>query len=177
MRMTLLTVLTAIVILVFGSGCAQVMAYRQPAPVDRDLLIAGTDRGSVIGALGPPVVTEESDESLSDTYSFTDGGMVNSTAGKAIRILLYTAGDVFTLFLDQVLWIPAELLMDGTKYSATVDYERNESHRWTAQRMVEQEIDGDSEMIVVFEEAPDSSIAVAEPPAAEFAPDSEFAIE
>jgi hypothetical protein len=73
--------------------------------------------------------------------------------------------------------MPAELLMDGTKYSATVDYERNESHRWTAQRMVEQEIDGDSEMIVVFEDAPDASLVFVEPPAAAFSPASEPAID
>jgi len=177
MRTTLLTVLTAIVVLVFESGCAQVMAYKQPAPIDRDLLIEGADRGAVIGALGSPVVTDEIDESRSDTYSYTAGGMLNSTAGKSIRILLYTAGDVFTLFLSQVLWIPAELLLDGTKYTATVDYKKNGSRRWSAQRMVEQEIDGDSEMVVVFEGVPDASFAAAEPSAAGFAPTSELASE
>jgi hypothetical protein len=168
------TLLAAIVVLAFGSGCAQVMAYRQPAPIDRDLLIAGADRGSVIGALGPPVVTEESGENLSDTYSYTDGGKVNATGWKAVRILLYTAGDVFTLFLDQVLWMPAELLMNGTKYTATVDYERNGSRRWIAQQMVERKMEGDNEVAVVFEEVTHPG-DVAMQPRAVSAPISEAA--
>jgi hypothetical protein len=166
------TLLAAIVVLAFGSGCAQVMAYKQPAPIDRDLLTGGADRSSVIGLLGPPVVTEESDERLSDTYSYTDGGAVNATGWKALRILLYTAGDVFTLFLDQVLWIPAELLMDGTKYSATVEYERSGSRRWVAERMIEQEMEGDNEVAVVFEEEPDANDFAAMPLAVESAPAS-----
>ena len=168
------TLLAAIVVLAFGSGCAQVMAYRQPAPIDRDLLNAGANRGSVIGLLGSPVLSEESDENLSDTYSYTDGGKVNATGWKAVRILLYTAGDVFTLFLDQVLWMPAELLMNGTKYTATVDYERDGTNGWHAERMVERKMEGDNGEKVVFEAVSDTG-DLAMRPRAVSAPISETA--
>jgi len=164
--MTKRTSLLAALVLMLSTGCAQVIAYRQPAPIDRDVLVSGAPRGVVMGVLGAPVNTEEADDVLNDTYLYTDGGKVNHPASKAARILLYTAGDVFTAFLTQVLWMPAELLMNGTKYSASVDYARDGGEAWAATRLVQSKLEGNNEVKVVFDaSAPSSDAVAAEPPA------------
>lgn len=155
-----------------ATGCAQVMAYRQPPPLDRDFLQPGVERPVVAGRLGEPTSSEEhpGEGTLTESYSYADGGVVNGWGGKTGRIILYTAGDVFTLFLSQVLWMPAELLMDGTDYYTTVDYERRPiDDHWVAARIVERDTDGKETF--ARGELPASSVALqpteeAAPPAA-----------
>jgi hypothetical protein len=88
-----------------ATGCAQVMVSKQPGPLDRTAVQPGAERSAVIATLGPPTVSEQEPggSTLKDTYSYKDGGKINSWGGKAGRILIYTAGDVFTAFLAQVL--------------------------------------------------------------------------
>ncbi|NIR43051.1 MAG: hypothetical protein GWN54_02245, partial [Gammaproteobacteria bacterium] len=98
-----------------------------------------------MGVLGAPSATSEGveGETLRDTYLYTDGGGTNRFGGKAARILLYTAGDVFTAFLTQLIWMPAELVLDGTDYSATVDYQRRPTdQQWVAVHIVETNQEG-----------------------------------
>ena len=56
------------------------------------MLASNAERGAVIAELGAPVATDDGGDRLTDTYSYTDAGKVNSLAGKSVRILLYTAG-------------------------------------------------------------------------------------
>lgn len=112
--------------LCIGSGCAQVMAIRQPAPLDRTLLAVGADRTVVIGVLGAPVSTEDrNDGGRTEIYKYVDGGTKNSWWSKSGRVLIYTAGDVFTAWLAQIIWMPLELAFRGTEYASTVGYDRN----------------------------------------------------
>lgn len=108
------------------SGCAQVMAIRQPAPLDRNLLAVGTDRTTVIGVFGAPVSSDDRlDGGRTEVYKYTDGGTKNAWWSKTGRVVVYTAGDVFTAWLDQVIWMPLELAFRGTEYASTVDFDRN----------------------------------------------------
>lgn len=112
--------------LCLSSGCAQVMAIRQPAPLDRNLLAVGTDRTVVIGVLGAPVTTEDrGDGGRTEIYKYVDGGQKNAWWSKTGRVVLYTAGDVFTAWLAQIVWMPLELAFRGTEYASTVGYDRN----------------------------------------------------
>ncbi len=109
-----------------SSGCAQVMAIRQPAPLDRNLLAVGADRTVVIGVLGAPVSAEDrSDGGRTEIYKYVDGGTKNAWWSKSGRVLVYTAGDVFTAWLAQIIWMPLELAFRGTEYASTVGYARN----------------------------------------------------
>lgn len=119
-----------IVVIGMGSGCAQVMAIRQPSPIDRNLLAVGADRTVVIGVLGAPVSTDDQTESgRVEIYKYVDGGTKNSWWSKTGRVVVYTAGDVFTAWLDQIIWMPLELAFRGTEYAATVGYGRD-GERW-----------------------------------------------
>src|ERR1035438_7283342 len=105
------------------SGCAQVMAIKQPKPFTPTSAIVGAKRTAIIGELGQPVVSEEHTNSLTDTFKYVDGGSKNSGGSKTVRIILYTGGDLFTVFLDQIIWIPTEKFgFAGTDHVLTVDY-------------------------------------------------------
>jgi hypothetical protein len=89
------------------------------------------------GTSDPPPGTpaELSEEVVTDSYYFEDGGQRNHGGSKAARILRYTAGDVFTLFLDQVIWMPVELMaFEESKHHAEVDYRRGDDGRWRVLR-------------------------------------------
>ena len=102
-----------------------------------------------MGRLGAPkVTTEEPGPFLVDTYNYTDGGQRNRSGWRAARIVLYTAGDFFTLFLSQLLFMPAELLMKGTDYMAVVEYEPGSSQAWIAGRITETKLSGQSQVTV-----------------------------
>ncbi len=64
-------------------------------------------------------------ELLRDTYNYVDGGGWNARPGKALRLVVYTVGEVFTIFLTQLLWMPLEVALRGPRYSAIVDYRRD----------------------------------------------------
>jgi len=53
--------------------------------------------------------------------------------------LLYSAGDLFTAFLDQVIWMPMELAFRPTEYSADVTYEKPD-HRWVVREIRELDV-------------------------------------
>ena len=128
--------LTLIIALLAG-GCAQVIAYRQPGPLDRGILTVGAERTKVIGTLGAPIGTDNtSDTQLAEVYTYTDGGTRNASASKATRMFLYTAGDLFTIFLDQVIWMPLELAFKGKKYTAHVNYQRG-GDQWLVHKFEE----------------------------------------
>lgn len=153
-----------VLLLVAQLGCAQLMVVRQAPPLDRSTLELGAARGLIAATLGAPTASEEdpSGGQLTDTYVYTDGGKVNTWWGKAGRILLYSAGDFFTLFLTQILWMPAEIeLAGGTDYKATVGYERRPAdQRWVAAKIVETKRHG-GEVTMTIEKLP--QVAAAPP--------------
>jgi len=63
---------------------------------------------------------------LTDNYKYVDGGGKNNGGSKTARVILYTAGDLFTIWLDQILTIPLEKFsFAGTDHSVTVDYTKS----------------------------------------------------
>jgi hypothetical protein len=126
-------------------GCAQYMVIRQDGPLDRSVLVAGVERSRIVGTLGrpfwsPTLISYERQGGgrMTDTYMYTDGGDRNRVGWKALRVVLYTAGDVITILLSQILWIPIELAFHGTDYTAVVKYEWRESdQKWTVRSVQE----------------------------------------
>lgn len=134
----LLTLFGSVVLFGTLCGCAQVMAIRQQPPLDRGAVQAGVDRSMIIGVIGSPLGSDENDDgTLVEVYKFADGGRKNAFGSKAARVVLYTAGDVFTLFLSQVVWMPMELAFEPTTYTADVVYAKNDDGRWIAQSVRE----------------------------------------
>lgn len=100
----------------------------------------------VIGCLGTPLASDSRDVEgrtvTNDTYVYKDGGGKNAGWSKAGRVVIYTAGDLFTLFLTQLLWMPSEkLMLDASKYQASVDYERGSDGRWRVTEATEAEVE------------------------------------
>jgi hypothetical protein len=117
----------------FVSGCAQVMAIKQPRPFVPASLTVGAKRVDIVEELGRPITSEEQTNRLTDAYKYVDGGEKNNGASKTSRVILYTAGDFFTLWLDQIVWIPAEEFgFAGTDHAVTVNYIKYEDGLWHA---------------------------------------------
>jgi hypothetical protein len=128
-------------------GCAQYMAVTQKGPLDRTALVPGGDRMQIMNTLGVPKVSnQEAADRLVDTYNYADGGKRNLPGWRISRALLYTAGDIFFLFLTQVIWMPAELLLSDTDYMTVVEYEPSDGNNWKAARITETKLSANSDI-------------------------------
>jgi hypothetical protein len=125
-------IISMLALLVLLTGCAQMMAAGQPPNMDTTrVLRPGMSRDVVVRKLGTPTKTNHSDEGLLliDTYDYVDGGVVNTWGAKMGRIVVYSAGDAFSGFLSQVIWMPMEAAegpLSGRQYTAKVRYEWND---------------------------------------------------
>jgi hypothetical protein len=129
----ILTAIPLILSSLFATGCAQFMAIRQPRPFTPSSLVSGAKRTDIVAELGQPLTSEPRANQLTDVYHYVDGGQKNCAVSKTGRVLLYTAGDIFTAWLDQVIWIPAEAFgFPGTTHAVTVDYTRFDDGCWHA---------------------------------------------
>ena len=130
---------------VFLTGCAQVMCIREPAPFRPTCLTVGEPRLAVIGQLGAPAASEQRTTGLTDVYRYTDGGPKNSVVSKTARVVVYTGGDVFTLFLDQIIWMPTEHFgFAGTDHAVTVDFVKGADDSWQVSHVDDQKLRGPS---------------------------------
>ncbi len=101
------------------AGCSVYSAAKAPPPVDFEKIQLGSQRGLVIDTLGKPTYSENKDNQLVDYFSFIDG----NHAGTKSRIILYVAGDLFTLCLAEVIFWPLEeFALQGAERKAFVKY-------------------------------------------------------
>jgi hypothetical protein len=99
------------------SGCAVVMAAKQPDYKNVELFKPGTTRGQLLGEFGQPVSTEtRKDGTKCDTFSFTQGYSGGAKAGRAV---LHGVADVLTLGLWEIIGTPTEAVLNGN----TVGYQ------------------------------------------------------
>jgi|GEM_PF-2262393 len=128
------------------SGCAQYMAIKQPSPFTPTCLETGTRRIDIVAELGQPITSEPQTNLLTDNYKYVDGGSKNNAGSKTVRVILYTGGDLFTLWLDQIIWIPAEKFgFAGTDHSVTVAYSKATDGLWHATTIENKELKGRSQ--------------------------------
>lgn len=103
------------------TGCSAYLAMTQPGPINRTVFEQGTSRRFVIDELGAPVVSEEKSDGLHETYHYEEG---HNIGWRLLRSLFYTAGDVVTLCLAEIVFFPTEkLAFEENKMSAVVLYE------------------------------------------------------
>ena len=142
---TIITTAAVILTAALLTGCAQVMCLKQPKPFTPTTTCVGSRRTAIIGELGQPVSSEDQTNSLSETYKYVDGGGKNNGGSKTIRVILYTGGDLFTLWLDQIIWMPTEKFgFAGTDHVVTVDYTKSMDGHWHATAVDDKALKGNS---------------------------------
>ncbi len=100
-------------------SCAIYDAATAPAPIALGNVRTGASRTEIVGTLGIPKSSETKGSSKTDVYEFVNG---SNQATKA-RILVYIAGDFFTIGLSELVFWPIELgLGQGTAGRAVVTY-------------------------------------------------------
>ena len=105
------------------SGCAVVMAAKQPDYKNVDLFRVGTPRGALLGEFGHPTATDtKPDGTRCDTFSFTQGYSGGAKAGRAFA---HGIADLLTLGLWEVIGTPTEAAFSGSTvgYQACYDKE------------------------------------------------------
>jgi len=100
-------------------GCSIYKAATAPPPIALENVKNGASRITIVGTLGIPKMSETKTGSKSDVYEFVNG----SYEGTKVRILLYVAGDIFSIGLAELLFWPIELgFGQGTAGRAVVTY-------------------------------------------------------
>ncbi len=106
------------------SGCAVVMAARQPDKKNLKILNDGTRRNNVLAELGCPAGTETDPQGNKvDIFQFKQGF---DTATKATRSFVHGVADVFTLGLWEVVGTPAEAIFSAKDMAIKVTYDKDE---------------------------------------------------
>lgn len=104
-----------------SSGCAVVMAARQPDKKNLDILHAGESRDRILAELGTPAASEiDKNGNKIDIFQFRQG---YNTGTKAVRALVHGVADVFTLGLWEVVGTPAEAVFSGKDMAVKVSYD------------------------------------------------------
>lgn len=104
---------------ILTQGCSIYKAATAPLPVAVERVRVGSNRAEVVSVLGTPKLSDVLDGQRTDMFEFTSG---YHEASKS-RILLYVAGDVFTIGLAELIFWPIELaFLDGTHGRAVTTY-------------------------------------------------------
>jgi hypothetical protein len=104
-------------------GCSIYQATHAPTPVEYKQVKVGLTRTETISHLGYPKMTDQKDTLKIDSFEFLDG---YNSASKA-RIILYLAGDIFTIGLAELIFWPIEAnVFDGKQCRGTVTYDIND---------------------------------------------------
>ncbi len=120
-------------LLVIQTGCATYTTLTMEGPSDDERVAIGMHRKEVERILETAAASEYDDRGLSVArYEYSDG----PPAGSKLRSLIYVAGDLFTLFLSELVFWPIELYADQRiKRVAIAEYdEANKLVEWTIER-------------------------------------------
>lgn len=118
-----LTFLCTLFALSAGSGCATYTAVKIPGPVRDETIALGVHRKDVEVVLQSAPVNEYHDGGgTTARYQYKDGPHEASKG----RVVLYIAGDVFTLFLSELVFWPIEAYASKqTQRIATAHYDES----------------------------------------------------
>jgi len=108
---------------VVTSGCAVVMAAKQPSKKEIGLLAPGVPRNLVLAELGQPVATETRTGKRVEVYSFVQG---YSKGARVSRSIAHGAADVLTFGLWEAIGTPTEAIFDGTRVAYEVTYDTSD---------------------------------------------------
>jgi hypothetical protein len=103
-----------------SSGCAVILAAKQPGKVDEKVLNYGMPRDSVLAELGAPINTETKEGKRVDIYQYEQGFSIGT---KVFRCAFHATADFFTFFLWELIATPAETMWSGEKKATRVTYD------------------------------------------------------
>ena len=117
------TISFSLALIFLVSGCSVVMALRHPDKKNLQVLSAGVSRDNVITYLGAPISSETKSGERIEIFQFKQG---YSKSVKTSRALFYGVADLFTLFIWELIGMPAEAIMNGHEMSVKVTYDVND---------------------------------------------------
>ncbi|KQX03302.1 MULTISPECIES: hypothetical protein [Acinetobacter] len=97
-----------------NTGCAAVMATKQPTKKDLSIFNKGVDRSLIIAEIGAPITSEFKNGKRYEIYTFMQG---YSKANKISRAVWHGAADVVTFGLWEIIGTPTESAFNGKKTS------------------------------------------------------------
>lgn len=122
-RGTILTILGLFILTWSSQGCSIYKAANAPGPLAIEEVKVGKNRDAVISVLGMPRTSETSAmNERTDMHEFING----YPSGSKSRILIYIAGDLFTLGLAELIFWPIEMAaLQGDEGRAVVRYDQH----------------------------------------------------
>lgn len=117
-------VLMLVSLMSIQTACSIYKAATQPPPADIAGIGVGTSRQEIIQRVGAPKFSDtDAQGRKQDLFEFQSG---MHGASKA-RIILYIAGDLFTLGLAELIFWPMELtVMDSATCNASATYDSSQ---------------------------------------------------
>lgn len=107
-----------------STGCAVVMAAKQPDYKNVELFKVGTPRGALLGEFGHPTATDTRPSGAKcDVFSFTQGYSGGAKAGRAFA---HGVADVLTLGLWEIIGTPTEAVFSGSTVGYEVCYDKED---------------------------------------------------
>lgn len=97
-----------------NTGCAAVMATKQPTKKDLSIFNKGVDRSLIIAEIGAPITSELKNGKRYEIYTFMQG---YSKANRISRAVWHGAADVVTFGLWEIIGTPTESAFNGKKTS------------------------------------------------------------
>ena len=85
-------------------GCSVYQAVYAPTPIEYKQVKLGATRTEARSYLGFPKMTDQKNNQKTDSFEFIDG----YNAASKVRIVLYLAGDIFTVGLSELIFWPIE---------------------------------------------------------------------
>lgn len=115
-----------------GGGCASVAAMNMPGPTNDEAVKVGMHRSEVEGYLGVGPASEYDDEDKVVTrYEYSDG----PSGASKVRVLVYVAADIFTVFLSELIFWPIEsYATEQVERVATAHFAKNTLVAWNIAR-------------------------------------------
>jgi len=127
--------LCAMALFLMTTGCAQVMCLGHPGPKN-PVIAAGESKTKVTADLGQPVSTDATDTHCTVIYKYQDGGEANNGGWKTLRVVGYTVGDIFTCWLDQIIWMPMEALAFAPdNHTVTATFVKDADGNWVVENV------------------------------------------
>jgi hypothetical protein len=104
-------------------GCSVYQAVHAPTPIEYKQVKLGATRTETLSYLGFPKMTDQKDNQKTDSFEFIDG----YNAASKVRVILYLAGDIFTVGLSELIFWPIEAYgFDGKQCRGTITYNAND---------------------------------------------------
>lgn len=121
--MQLIRIIPALACCAFLSGCSIYMAASQPQAKKISLFKIGTPKSLILAEFGTPQAKITRKGKEYEIYAFETG---SHTGVKAAKVGVYTAANILTLGLFEVVGTPLETLIRSKDMAYEVSFDKND---------------------------------------------------